>query len=385
MNNSLLVNVSKYASSDKTSPTENFVTEAFAWLLRNDSDVRGVLSRLLKSKGTDKAVPFDRLIESDSFDTQVNFNGKYPDMLWDSLDNEWAIVFEHKVWSELHENQLYNYRKFAEEQLGKEFILVLITAHAGQHRQNPDIALCWHEIAKEIERLDAKSEKSGWIRDEFIQLLKSHGLVDVSPINPLSISYYQEAKKLDKQLTDICLGSQHHKWPISANEIEVGFSLPSKLKIAQWGRIGLNFSTVNKDDEAGWEPALFFGFIIDGSDHLVDDLLENGPIAAVVLSLAENLQVSIKQDGYYDRLIEELRPKVPVGWKLSDRTEHGKMANKWHPLIIFKDLSEFFADAKTVSSQYTTYTDQMSAMQTLLQGCESFQVFCNEMRKRSLV
>lgn len=47
MQNSLLVNISKYAASHKTSPIENFVTEAFAWLLKNDESVRQAIYHLL--------------------------------------------------------------------------------------------------------------------------------------------------------------------------------------------------------------------------------------------------------------------------------------------------------------------------------------------------
>lgn len=377
MNNSLLVNVSKYASSDKTSPTENFITEAFAWLLRNDSDVRGMLSRLLKSKGIGKAVPFEQLVESELLDTQVNFNGKYPDMLWSSLDKEWTIIFEHKVWSELHQNQLYNYRKYAEEQLGKEYLLVLITAHVGQHRQNPDIALCWHEIAKEIECLDTKNEKIRWIRCEFIQLLRSHGLVDVSPINTLSIAYYNESKRLDKQLFNISERSKAQQWPLLIDE---EFIIPETLKISQWGRIGLTFSSCVGNKEPAWKPGLFYGFVVDGSDHLINDLLENGPIAAVILSINNKRYPHLKDNGYYDQWVQELRERAPHGWHISDRTEHSNRVNKWHPLVIYKNLSDFIGDANTLDEQQQTYFDQMAEMQNLFKSSVSFQLFCNHIR-----
>ncbi|PMG50704.1 PD-(D/E)XK nuclease family protein [Shewanella sp. 10N.286.52.B9] len=377
MNNSLLVNVSKYASNDKTSPTENFITEAFAWLLRNDKDVREVLSELLKSKGTDKAVPFELLPDSGLFDTQVNFNGVYPDMLWNSLDKEWSVIFEHKVWSELHDNQLSNYRKYAKEQLGKEFILVLITAHVGQHRQNPDIAICWHEIATEIELLDSNNEKTKWIRSEFIQLIKSHGLVDVSPINPLSIAYYNESKKLDKQLFNISERSKKQSWPLLIDE---EFIIPEKRKVSQWGRIGLTFSSYGNSKKPTWKPGLFFGFVVDGSDHFINDLLDDGPIAAVILSINEKRYPRLKDNGHYEQWIQELRANMPNGWHISDRTESTNRINKWHPLIIYKNLSDFIGDANTLDKQQQTYSNQMFEIQNLFKSSAQFQLFCDHMR-----
>lgn len=38
MKNNLFSNLSKYAASNTTSPLENFITEAFAWMLQNDSE-----------------------------------------------------------------------------------------------------------------------------------------------------------------------------------------------------------------------------------------------------------------------------------------------------------------------------------------------------------
>ena len=123
MSKSLLVNISKYASSHQTSPIENFITETFAWLLREDIAIREALIVYLQQQYPDKQIAAKSMSDSTSIDTQVNFNGKYPDMLWSSIDKDFCIIFEHKVWSELHENQLNNYREYATEQLNQEFLV----------------------------------------------------------------------------------------------------------------------------------------------------------------------------------------------------------------------------------------------------------------------
>lgn len=151
---------------------------------------------LLLKQGQEYGIEIPYIGNSERINTQVNFDGKYPDMLWDSTDNISCLIFEHKVWSELHYGQLYNYRQYAEEKLAKSFAIVLITAHSGQHKQNPDLALCWYQVAEAIEKIEEDSEKGQWIRKEFIQLLRSNGLAEFSPLNPLSIAYYYDSKKL---------------------------------------------------------------------------------------------------------------------------------------------------------------------------------------------
>lgn len=146
MTNNLFVSLSQYAPRENTTPTENFITEAFAWLLRNDSEVFQALIKLLQSKLTeDEVLESFELTDDMHISTQENFGGKFPDMV---IQNSTAslkstLVFEHKVWSNLHHNQLHNYRHHMEqERKDTNYRLILITALTAQHAQNPDIALC---------------------------------------------------------------------------------------------------------------------------------------------------------------------------------------------------------------------------------------------------
>ncbi|MFH7245002.1 MAG: hypothetical protein ACHWZW_19370 [Spirulina sp.] len=65
------------------------------------------------------------------WDTQVNFGGVFPDMVA-KLPNEVMLVFEHKVWANLHPGQLDNYKQFSYENYSS-FHLILITASESQH------------------------------------------------------------------------------------------------------------------------------------------------------------------------------------------------------------------------------------------------------------
>ncbi|NOI15847.1 PD-(D/E)XK nuclease family protein [Vibrio hepatarius] len=388
---SLLVNVSKYASSHQTSPIENFITEAFAWLLRNDSAVRDAMATFVHMKGKEQGLHLPLIDNSNYLDTQVNFGGKYPDMLWYSEDQTFCIVFEHKVWSELHEGQLDNYRKYAEEKLGKAYVLVLITAHTGQHRQNPDLALCWYQIAGQIEKISSGDEKDKWIRDEFINLLKSNGLINMSPINPLSISYYNDAKKLDKQLFDIAQRTANDEWPIQKLDDDISYNRPALQrkvgvnerygKYDAWGRIGLEFNNVAKEyEEGGWSPGIFCGFLIEGEDHGMNGLMPNEPLAVLIMDIDKPLHAVIETSAHYKTLVSGLTP--PMGWYLSDRITENKNENPWHPLVFYRTLSDFIGNAVTLEQQSETFFKQMSELQQVLLNCDSFVLFCKEMHLR---
>ena len=121
---SLLINLRKYRPRENTDPLENFMTEAFAWLLRRNT---GFSMHWLESLNEqfDDGEKFMLPTEDVLWSTQENFDGKYPDMVasW----SQTRIIFEHKVWADLHENQLSNYRSYADKQ-SWDYRLILITA-----------------------------------------------------------------------------------------------------------------------------------------------------------------------------------------------------------------------------------------------------------------
>lgn len=387
---SLLVNVSKYAASHQTSPIENFITEAFTWLLKYDEHVRKAYLALLAEKSSQYQAEIADLLSSTDLETQVNFGGKYPDLLWSSTSEDFCLIFEHKVWSELHHNQLSNYRKFGVTTLDKPFLIVLVTAHSAQHRQSPDIALCWYEVAKLIEDITVdNNDKENWLRIEFVNLLKCNGLVNSTPLNPLAIAYYNDVKNIDKQLYEIVRRSVNLAWPACLENNRVKFKSPPKHRNARgrydaFGRIGLEFSSINSpNDESGWIPGIFCGFIIDGYDHQVDDLLESGPVAALILSVNKSVQSKVKSDGYYDHLVRDIKATLPANWKLSDRTESKHKLNPWHPLIIYRDLTSFIQGAQTLDQQQEVFVAEMMQLQNLFITNEAFIGFCEEMQRLS--
>ncbi|WP_421851585.1 hypothetical protein [Marinomonas sp.] len=379
MYESLLLNVSKYAASDKTSPIENFITEAFAWLLRNDMNAQAAILELVKTKSKKQDLAFYKASDEFDISTQMNFNGNFPDMVWQDHTNDWALVFEHKVWSELHDQQLHNYRQHAEQHY-PNYALVLITARLMQHRQNPDVALCWYDVADCLRKLPVESDKLQWLRNEFISLLDGNGLLNITPIDPLSLNYYKAAKKIDEQLHNICLQSINETWPL---EGYLDFKKQNSVRKKE-GRVGFYISQPVENDKFTWRPGVFSGFLLDGWDHMVDDLLDNGPIASLILSFGKAHHSISKTSPIYKQLINELQSSTELRslWTVHDRSQRVEF-NHWHPLVISANLVELFESCNSIDTQIQRYNEEMKKLQQVLISCTAFTQLCELLKPKT--
>ena len=383
MTNNLFVSLSQYAPRENTTPTENFITEAFAWLLRNDSEVFQALIKLLQSKLTeDEVLESFELTDDMHISTQENFGGKFPDMVIQNstVSLKSTLVFEHKVWSNLHHNQLDNYRDYMKSQENSNYKLILITALSSQHRQNPDITLCWQDIGRCIQSLKSDSEKTTWIRDEFVKLLEANNLVSISTINPLSIAYYHDAKQIDAQLFQIC----QHSFDLPYHPLiqQNHFQKLDKVR-NRWGRIGYEVYLATGKEDQRWVPGIFTGFVIDPWDHALENIMpDKSPIVCLMFSIERYLH-PIQQFPAYQSLVTELSEKLldhPI-WKVSDRTTINKH-NPWHPLVIYCDLYDFYKNTTNFDSQLNLFQSEIEKLQNTLMKCPSFELLCKTLQNK---
>jgi hypothetical protein len=367
---SLLVSLRKYRPRDKTDPLENFITEAFAWLLRSSSEVTNALVELINENSTVDIVMSGEITIS----TQENFAGTYPDMVFST--QEMTIVFEHKIWSELHSNQLENYRSFISKKTDQHQV-VLITARTYQHKQNPDVALCWYQVYKKLEIVNQSTDDSqlSWALDEFLMLLRSEGLGPASPINPFAITHYQEAAQLEEQLGNLIQQSSHLDWPLNEH-----FSCES-LK-SRYGRVGLEFCKVLPSGKRKWLPGIFCGFLLNGKDHHANDLLNDGLKVSVIMDFNEAGQKFYPDSEAYKSFVNELNNLVEKheGWVLSDRaTQSNVNLNKWHPLILVKSMANLFQGKSKLDEQIAEFHHEICIIQNLILEAPSFQRFIEEL------
>ena len=90
MKTDLFTSLRKYRTTDKKNPVENFVTEAFAWLLKNIPDFSFFfITELKKKMNSTEEIP--KILK---WDTQRNFDGVFPDMICE-FENS-VFVFENQ-------------------------------------------------------------------------------------------------------------------------------------------------------------------------------------------------------------------------------------------------------------------------------------------------
>ena len=146
---SLFTSLRKYRPREKSDPFENFVTEAFAWLLRKDTELGLCFIDGISKKLASKGKGFTLRGNEVAWSTQENYGGVYPDM--EAKLSGITLVFEHKVHAPLHNDKLQSYRSY-HERMGREYRLILITGHQSHSAHDPALALCWYENYQLIER-----------------------------------------------------------------------------------------------------------------------------------------------------------------------------------------------------------------------------------------
>lgn len=368
---SLFTRLQKYRPREKSNPIENFVTEAFAWLLRKDVELGVYLIRRISERtvGTNKEFSFDG--DKVTWSTQENYSGVFPDMeaKWTGM----TLVFEHKVWSALHAGQLTNYRDY-HEKAGNDYRLILITGHHSQHGQKPDLALCWHEVYAWIDNyIDASTTNEfTWVIKDFLQLLKSESLGPIAPISHTAIWHYQEAITLREKLEDL-IGKVHKQQLLVLNDYR------SEIKTIE-GVVGIQFNRINSDDTdvTGWKPGLFVGFVLNGKDHLIDCRMKDG------LKMILNISISQKYHDHYFKwpeyigLIEELEQKTEnIGnkWTFYNHRAEAKPFNQWHPLYLEYPMIELFQGTEIAAEQEVRFKEMAEDALNMLMSCSSFKGF----------
>lgn len=191
----------RYSLKENRDPLENFITEGFAWILNNYPDFGEFFLQNLEEKLKERGREWSIGNYDCEWLTQENFDGKFPDMVCHFNGENKAIIFEHKTWRRLHENQLANYKEYAKRNFD-EYRIVLITATQQQHEQDSDLPLCWSDIYNLISDWEKRDNNELLFRD-FQQLLKSVGLGPPAPISHTSIRYYYETRDLKENISDL--------------------------------------------------------------------------------------------------------------------------------------------------------------------------------------
>ncbi len=188
----------KYRASDRKTPWENFLTEAFAAVLENDKEfTKKIIDEIYERK---PSPTIQNMSQSDRLDfgieTQQRYEEGQPDLIIflnerDSNKKVGQIVFENKWGSPESGNQLEDYLNLIDnEEIERLIYLTEIGVEDPKEVEEKKAEhIFWNYIAKilkeSIEERKGKEEKIPWISTEFLNWLKEVGMA------------YEEFKKSD--------------------------------------------------------------------------------------------------------------------------------------------------------------------------------------------
>ena len=182
MPDNLLVSLQKYAPRPKFNPLENFTTEAFAWLLRNNAGALNAFLTLIASKISEKSEkrqqkdnlnlkPLNLNVDPTEVrsETQVQLSSGIADLVLYLPDS--TIVVEIKVWASGSKDQVTNYAASLKEQKYPNVITVFLAPGLPSQKEEADAIIRWADVYKVLSKGDPDER-----RLEFLGYLDSQGL-----------------------------------------------------------------------------------------------------------------------------------------------------------------------------------------------------------------
>jgi len=351
---------------------ENFITEAFAWLLQNHVGFgEFFLQRIARRLGMES---FSSKTNR-AWITQANFDGIFPDLVCEADGR--AFVFEHKAWSHLHINQLPSYRERAAAKYGNEnYRLILITAASHLIDQNPDLGLCWYDVHAWIKDWQNHSAyESDFLFDDFCRLLESEGMGPPAEISHAAILSFLPAKRFEAKVSDLIYRASKYAWSALIPPGECNLHLPGHHG-RLWG-----------DDKCGftgffllgvgalWSPGISVGFLVDPSDRRFEWLNPTNPDFTVSIDFNTNLYPRYSDHPLYRAAMDQLARAVNISlpdFQFFDHLSASADPNRWHPIHIRMPMLELLRGTCTAEDQRVRLIDRTSSVLRLILDCEPF-------------
>lgn len=372
---SLLTALRNYRPRENHDPLENFITEAFAWLLVNYPRFGRFYLNKIGQRLQQPELSSSAEIE---WVTQLNLGGVFPDLV--GRAGKEVYLFEHKAWSHLHANQLANYRTAASAEYGEtSYRLVLIVGGRHLIDQSPDLALCWHEIHAWIGewRNHTQFEDDPLFAD-FQRLLEHEGMGPPAPVSYEAALAFRFARSFETTLSELVRRAFHHPWNASLGSLPIKPHLPWHHGLPggqdPWGRVGINLC----GDLSEGAPGLFVGFLIDPADHKVawaDPACPDfGAIFDVNIETFSNYDVTREFILLREALPKHIARDCP-DYRVLDHLASSEAPNRWHPLHVRKPMTEFLRGTLTADEQYTRFVSEASRLAKAILDCAEFRGF----------
>ena len=144
---SLFGYLKNYVPSDGRDPKEDYLTQMFAWILSNVDGAATVYATDLFSRLNMSVNDIEnKKIQISTQETLRTDEGIGRIDLLLSIGEDIAFICEHKVFSELSENQIDKYVKNAGQLGNRTYYSVLVTYSIAQWTQYSDVALTWSDV-----------------------------------------------------------------------------------------------------------------------------------------------------------------------------------------------------------------------------------------------
>ncbi len=345
MSDNLLISLQKYSSRPNYNPLENFTTEAFAWLLRNNEHALKAFLNLLDQKLGKNCADNTKLSDADPktvhCETQVYLSGAgIADFVL--YLGFFTIVVEVKLWASGTNDQVKNYKKKLAEN-HPNVISVFLAPGLRDQREIADIDIRWAEVYEAIKPFESEDRCA-----EFLGFLESQGLSPGLDLDCAAMIYAPEVYRIFSSLPQI--------WKRIANNLKAEIASPNNsfpviFYHNSWGRMGVMLKRSESNDNE-WNPALTIGVMYDPQDHAFEPITKDfGAVFLLIIDVGSKFWSKIEL-GATKTPWTDFKTELKIacdqgslrGWNFFDSYEYYRnnphQCNKWHPIAIFKPVSE---------------------------------------------
>lgn len=350
MSESLFSRLFHYRESEKLSPRENYLTEMLAWMIGNLKQFGHDYVEFLMTKCENKTSFDSSKSYSVCVRTQVNvkyeekdhFKNRFIDMVINTT-GDMGFICEHKVDSEVRENQIQEYASCQEQLNGSpnhKFKTVLLTKSTEQHTEKADISITWYDVYKYFSEKFNKGEynckpEEKIIIDQFLMYLTEVGMGKRETINANAVEYYCDAMKLETVLksifNDICTDVKwEEKFPRKKDFLTDFDPFVSKETYSrnEIRRLGIEFTR-------NWNPGLFAGVQMNNDDDSLQSF--DSPQLTVIIDCMEGKKSKYQNEGWFASIAKDKQSKEEIETGFHIQTDSD---NPWRVLILHKPLTE---------------------------------------------
>ena len=367
MENNILLSLFSYMPREEMTPEENFLTEAFAHILKIDTNLacewvkycadleleQDSLQIFTQASYSDKGVP----IRSDKV------NKGSTDMVITGCTKKgqsFTIWHEHKWDDYAIKDNLIKYKEYLKKN-EPEHKLIFVGKHVNQigiARPNCDNALLWADVYQFLSDNDSAADLyANRMREQLLDFMKTKKLAPPEPLSESKLRAYSFGESSGETVPDDCLWIVEQLSTCNWRSVPDYFTKNEKPRVRHrvgqhpyknqnWGRTGIEFGD--------WYPGIFMGFLLEPSKHHMDPLPENtGELIFMIevhddykkyFGMIKDCLIKKGLNGYVKNFRDEL-PETKI-YGPRDNPE-----DPWRQLVIRERLANMIQGKETVQEQ----------------------------------